>query len=203
HLLHEASIWKKLNHPNILPLLGSPSIDGLPHLMSPFMANGAADDFVKKYPNVNRVRLVSIFCLVDVAQGLEYMHALDPPIIHGDLKANNILVSADKSACLSDFGLSRTHMETSPGAALAATDGPSDTPISMAYRANFRWGAPEILLHENSRRTPASDIFSLGRLKVEVGSTRPLVHSKSETVRLTAMNIASHGRCAISGPHRP
>ncbi|KDQ09604.1 hypothetical protein BOTBODRAFT_90367, partial [Botryobasidium botryosum FD-172 SS1] len=114
--------------------------------------------------------------LVDIARGLEYMHALDPPIIHGDLKAvssthllqNNILVSADGSACLSDFGLSRTHMETSPDAALATTDGPSDTPIIMAYRANFRWGAPEILLDENSHRTPASDIFSLGRLKVEL-----------------------------------
>ncbi|KDQ09602.1 hypothetical protein BOTBODRAFT_521874 [Botryobasidium botryosum FD-172 SS1] len=163
HLLHEATIWKKLNHPNIVPLLGSPSIDGLPHLMSPLMENGAADDFVKKNPNVNRVRL-----LEEIAQGLEYMHTLDPPIIHGDLKANNILVSADGSACLSDFGLSRTHMETSSDATLATTDGPSDTPITMAYHANFRWGAPEVLLNEGSHRTPASDIFSLGRLKVEL-----------------------------------
>ncbi|KDQ09599.1 hypothetical protein BOTBODRAFT_116964, partial [Botryobasidium botryosum FD-172 SS1] len=163
-ILHEASIWRKLHHPNIIPLLGLPSIDGLPHLMSPLMKNGAADDFVKKNPNVNRVRL-----LVEIAQGLEYMHTLDPPIIHGDLKANNILVSEDGSACLSDFGLSRMHAETSSDATPATPDEPSATPITMAYHANFRWGPPEVLL-EDLRRTPASDIFSLGRLKVEVGS---------------------------------
>ncbi|KDQ08691.1 hypothetical protein BOTBODRAFT_118270, partial [Botryobasidium botryosum FD-172 SS1] len=126
-LLHEAGIWRKLDHPNIIPFLGLPSIDGLPHLMSPLMQNGGADDFVKKNPNANRLRLVSmlhpfIFCtttppyikfvaqtkpqLVQVAQGLNYPHTRDPPVIHGDLKANNILVSEDGSACISDFGLS-------------------------------------------------------------------------------------------------
>ncbi|KDQ09617.1 hypothetical protein BOTBODRAFT_90188, partial [Botryobasidium botryosum FD-172 SS1] len=50
YFIHEASIWKKLDHPNIIPFLGSPSIGGLPHLMSPLMENGAADDFVKKNP---------------------------------------------------------------------------------------------------------------------------------------------------------
>ncbi|KDQ08547.1 hypothetical protein BOTBODRAFT_97087, partial [Botryobasidium botryosum FD-172 SS1] len=85
HLLYEASIWRRLNHPNIVPFLGLPSIDGLPHLMSPFMKNSTADDFVKKNPDVNRVQL-----LVQITQGLEHMHMQDPPIIHGDLKAVSV-----------------------------------------------------------------------------------------------------------------
>ncbi|KDQ08696.1 hypothetical protein BOTBODRAFT_118206, partial [Botryobasidium botryosum FD-172 SS1] len=163
-LLHEAFIWKQLHHPNITPFLGLPSIDGLPHLMSPFMQNGTADDFVKLNPKVNRVQL-----LVQITQGLEYMHTRDPPIIHGDLKANNILVSEDGSACLSDFGLSRTYVKTnSLDTTLATSCQPTSAPgITMAYHANFRWGSPEVLL-EGMHRTPASDIYSLGRLKVEV-----------------------------------
>ncbi|KDQ08682.1 hypothetical protein BOTBODRAFT_118233, partial [Botryobasidium botryosum FD-172 SS1] len=161
-LQHEASIWAKLNHQNIIPFIGMPSIDGVPHLMSPLMQNGAADDYVKKNPNVNRVQL-----LVQIAQGLEHMHTRNPPIIHGDLKANNILISEDGSACVSDFGLSRLYKETNVEATLAASDAPTLAPITMAYHANFRWGAPEVLL-EDMHRTPASDIFSLGRLNVEL-----------------------------------
>ncbi|KDQ08686.1 hypothetical protein BOTBODRAFT_118239 [Botryobasidium botryosum FD-172 SS1] len=157
------SIWRQLNHPNIIPFLGLPSIDGLPHLMSPLMQNGAADDFVKDSPNVNRVRL-----LVQVAQGLEYMHARNPPIIHGDLKANNILISEDGSAYLSDFGLSRAHVD--PTNSIDGSSAPA--PITMGYHSNFRWGAPEVIL-DDMCRTPASDIFSFGRLSVQVGSTPP------------------------------
>ncbi|KDQ17883.1 hypothetical protein BOTBODRAFT_104404, partial [Botryobasidium botryosum FD-172 SS1] len=139
---------------------------GLPHLMSPLMQNGTAGDFVRKNPNINRLQLVSaLYLSISIAQGLEYMHTQDPPIIHGDLKANNILVSEDGSACLSDFGLSRTSMEFGLEAALATSD--ERASITMAYHANFRWGAPEVLLDDRCR-TPASDIFSLGRLKVEL-----------------------------------
>ncbi|KDQ06581.1 hypothetical protein BOTBODRAFT_246069 [Botryobasidium botryosum FD-172 SS1] len=130
--------------------------------MSPLMHNGTVDDFVKKTPNVNRVHL-----LVQIAQGLEYMHTQNPPIIHGDLKANNILVSEDGSACLSDFGLSRVHVGHSSEVTLATDTQQTLAPITMAYHANFRWGAPEVLL-DAMCRTPASDIYSLGRLMVEL-----------------------------------
>ncbi|KDQ06579.1 hypothetical protein BOTBODRAFT_39488 [Botryobasidium botryosum FD-172 SS1] len=130
--------------------------------MSPFMQNGAADDFVKKNPNVNRVRL-----LVQVARGLEYMHTRKPLVIHGDLKADNILISDDGSACLSDFGLSRVHVEAGAAATPNTSRTFALTPITMAYHANFRWGAPEVLLG-GRQRTPSSDIYSLGRLMAEL-----------------------------------
>ncbi|KDQ08683.1 hypothetical protein BOTBODRAFT_179613 [Botryobasidium botryosum FD-172 SS1] len=129
--------------------------------MSPFMQNGTADDFVKKNPNVNRVRM-----LVQIPQGLEYMHTQNSPIIHGDLKANNILVSEDGSACLSDFGLSRIHVKANAAAIPETGDTFAPAPITVAYLANFRWGASEVLL-DGARRTLASDIYSFGRPKVE------------------------------------
>ncbi|KDQ08546.1 hypothetical protein BOTBODRAFT_564093 [Botryobasidium botryosum FD-172 SS1] len=64
---------------------------------------------------------------------------------------------------------SRAHMETHSTIAPATSSSSTLAPalITRTYDANFRWGAPEVLLGEMCR-TPASDIFSLGRLMVEL-----------------------------------
>src|SRR6056300_1475373 len=41
----------------------------------------------------------------DVAQGLRFLHASKPPILHGDLKAKNILIDSRFRAKVADFGL--------------------------------------------------------------------------------------------------
>ncbi|CAN1265120.1 Receptor-like serine/threonine-protein kinase At4g25390 [Linum perenne] len=42
---------------------------------------------------------------VAVARGLEYLHCLDPPVIHGDVKPSNVLLDQFFSAKIADFGL--------------------------------------------------------------------------------------------------
>lgn len=39
-----------------------------------------------------------------VAHALTYLHSLDPPVLHRDLKSRNILLSADLEAKLTGFG---------------------------------------------------------------------------------------------------
>ena len=67
--------------------------------------NGNASEYLKKNPTADRKMLVinlaiaqmldSSTCLLkihDIARGLNYLHTLDPPIVHGDLKGvNNFL----------------------------------------------------------------------------------------------------------------
>ncbi|CAN0902641.1 Receptor-like serine/threonine-protein kinase At4g25390 [Linum grandiflorum] len=43
--------------------------------------------------------------VVDVARALEYLHCLDPPVIHGDVKPSNVLLDQFFSAKIADFGL--------------------------------------------------------------------------------------------------
>ena len=45
--------------------------------------------------------------LLDVAKGLNYLHCKRPPIIHRDLTANNILLTSNFIAKISDLGVSR------------------------------------------------------------------------------------------------
>ena len=47
--------------------------------------------------------------VLDIAKGLEYLHSLDPPVIHGD---SNILLDQDFKAKIGDFGLARVKSES-------------------------------------------------------------------------------------------
>ncbi|KAJ7359278.1 kinase-like domain-containing protein, partial [Mycena albidolilacea] len=82
-LAREVLIWKGLSHPNILPLLGIDLVSRKPSccLVSPWMENGSVMAFLKTYPDFDKRSLVR-----DVASGLEYLHNLDPPVVHGDIK---------------------------------------------------------------------------------------------------------------------
>ena len=86
-------MWKRLTHPNIVPLLGI-TLNPL-QLISAWMPGGELREYVTHHPSTDRLRLVSIplFCIelrlrpskvFDVANGLNYLHSCN--IIHGDLK---------------------------------------------------------------------------------------------------------------------
>jgi len=89
--------------------------------------------------------------LRDITQGVRFLHAADPQVVHGDLKAANILVDAKFRAKVSDFGLSQKK-----------NIGGTGTPF---------WMAPELLRKESSNTT-ASDVYSFGILLYEVYSRR-------------------------------
>lgn len=56
-------IWRQFSHQNILPFYGVCISEFEPRLalVSPWMENGDIITYVKKYPNVNRIGLVSHF----------------------------------------------------------------------------------------------------------------------------------------------
>ncbi|KAJ7840712.1 kinase-like domain-containing protein [Mycena olivaceomarginata] len=102
----EAYIWRNLQHPNILPFLGVYDIGApFPVLLSPFLTFGHLGIYLRKHPSALRPQLMH-----DVASGLEYLHSKE--VVHGDLKASNILVDGHGVACLSDFGISRIFART-------------------------------------------------------------------------------------------
>ena len=58
----EVVVWKRLQHQNIVPCLGVPTGRWLPfEIVCSWMENGKITDYVGKYPDVDRINLVSVF----------------------------------------------------------------------------------------------------------------------------------------------
>ena len=59
-LCREVLIWKRLSHPNVLPLLGVSVSKSPQHfrIISEWMPNGNVMEYIKSNPEANRLRLV-------------------------------------------------------------------------------------------------------------------------------------------------
>ncbi|KAJ7855370.1 kinase-like domain-containing protein [Mycena leptocephala] len=103
----EALIWRQLAHPNVLPFFGVYYLEARLCLVSPWMENGN----IKKFLEINKPATGVRLSMVSISIGLQYLHKEN--IIHGDLKAVNILVTPLGRACIADFGASAiTHTMT-------------------------------------------------------------------------------------------
>ena len=61
-LFQETVVWKRLSHPNVLPVLGvSPKLFPL-CVITEWMIDGNILDFASTYPKANRLRLVRHLC---------------------------------------------------------------------------------------------------------------------------------------------
>ena len=113
-----------------------------PQLVMELMANGSLYSIIHNDVLPLDIELVAGI-LSDAAKGLRYLHEAKPPVIHGDLKAMNILVDDRLTGKLADFGLSFLH-------AVADMEGRS-----------LPWIAPE-LLQSSDPPTPMADVYALG-----------------------------------------
>ncbi|TFK31105.1 kinase-like domain-containing protein [Crucibulum laeve] len=130
---------------------------GRPAMVMRWYENGNASEYLlRKNPFADRVSLVSentMRWILDVARGLEYLHTLSPPIVHGDLKGNNVIITDEGRAALCDFGLSKV---------IEDMGRPSGYTLTQPDVGPLRWQAPEFLEHEDTPLLPSSDIWSFG-----------------------------------------
>ena len=104
--ISECKLMSSLRHPNIVQFLGICFLPGssLPILLMEYMNTNLAS--VLEAPQVLPLPAkISILC--DVSQGLAYLHRHNPPVIHRDLTATNVLLNSALSAKIADFGNSR------------------------------------------------------------------------------------------------
>ncbi|KAF5348573.1 hypothetical protein D9756_009654 [Leucocoprinus leucothites] len=144
----EAHLWALLRHHNLVPLHGLHCEQGIPGLVMPYYANGDLVNYLQCHPQADKLSLIR-----GIAAGLEYMHGFKPnPVIHGDIKASNIMVTDAGEACLADFGLAK--ILCTPGYTTPNVCGSS------------RWMSPEIL-RGDELPTTSSDIWSLAMTILE------------------------------------
>ncbi|EIN05495.1 hypothetical protein PUNSTDRAFT_145914 [Punctularia strigosozonata HHB-11173 SS5] len=153
--LEEAALWSRLLHPDIVPFYGIAFEGDFIYSVSQWMDNGPCLEYIKRTPDANRLGL-----LEDVTSGMEFLHV--QKVVHGDLRAANVLINREGKAKLCDFGLSKVLQELSRGAR------------SSLGLTNYRWLAPELMYSEIPVfPSNATDVFSFAMLCLELITEEP------------------------------
>ncbi|XP_046375211.2 uncharacterized protein LOC124148256 isoform X1 [Haliotis rufescens] len=97
-------LWE-LKHTSIVRLLGLIMEENNYSLILEYMHFGSLTAFRSDFVDIDWSLLVSV--IRDVIHGMEYLHGPDPPILHLDLKSDNILINRRIRAKITDFGLSQ------------------------------------------------------------------------------------------------
>ncbi|KAL8505033.1 hypothetical protein ACS0TY_016294 [Phlomoides rotata] len=153
--LREVAIMKRFRHPNIVLLMGA--VVEAPNLsiVTEYLSRGSLYKLLHKQGAkevLNERRRLNM--AYDVAKGMNYLHTLNPPIVHRDLKSPNLLVDKKYTVKVCDFGLSRLKENTFLSSKSAA-----GTP---------EWMAPEVLRDELSNEK--SDVYSFGVILWELAT---------------------------------
>ncbi|RZC44014.1 hypothetical protein C5167_036963 [Papaver somniferum] len=151
---NEVVLLAKLQHKNLVRLLGF-CLDGDEKLLVyEFMQNGSLDQFLFdpiKSTYLNWERRYKI--IRGIGKGLLYLHEDSPlKIIHRDLKASNVLLGEDMVPKISDFGMARMVNQNQAS--------------TKRICGTFGYMAPEYAMH--GKFSAKSDVFSFGVLILEI-----------------------------------
>lgn len=162
----EVDLICKIQHPNLMPLLGY-SCDGPQHLLvHGLMQNGSLHDQLHGPSHGSMLNWqLRLKIALEAARGLEHLHEHSKvPIIHGNFKASNILLGSQFNAKVSDFGFKLAAPESS-----LLYENRKQVPGACGYMA------PEYLM--DGTLTEKSDVYGFGVVLLELLTGRPPVDS--------------------------
>lgn len=105
-LLQDIVNVRRYESEHLLPSLGIYQYHGLVGIVTEWMNNGSLHSLIHEhqlYPELPFPLLIRI--LLDVAEGLHYLHSLEPAFCHCSLKPSNVLLDMQYRAKISDYGL--------------------------------------------------------------------------------------------------
>ncbi|KAG9031333.1 hypothetical protein FRB95_002831 [Tulasnella sp. JGI-2019a] len=172
----EAIIWHSFCHRNVLEFLGMAKLTDETYLVSPWMELGDLYSFVTsrleffqwdqgKQDGTDQIaalcrRFKEQDAITGIASGLAYLHANN--VIHGDMKASNVLLDGELNPKICDFGLTKV-MHTEYALTSAGLKG----------FGTIRWMSPELLTEESSAvKTTAGDVYAFGMTIFEILSAQ-------------------------------
>ncbi|KAK7305288.1 hypothetical protein VNO77_43191 [Canavalia gladiata] len=178
-----------IRHKNIIRLLGWGSNKNLKLLFYDYLQNGSLSSLLHGSGKGKAEWETRFDVILGVAHALAYLHHdCVPAIIHGDVKAMNVLLGPGYQPYLADFGLARIAPEIG--------ESTNSKPVHRHYLAgSYGYMAPE---HASIQPiTEKSDVYSFGMVLLEVLTGRhpldPTLPGGAHLVQWVKNHLASKG----------
>ncbi|MEO8881648.1 MAG: protein kinase [Gemmatimonadaceae bacterium] len=176
--LQEIALTASLQHPHILPLFDSGSIDGQLFYVMPYVDGETLRERIARGPIPMDE---SLDILRDVARALAYAHAQG--VVHRDIKPDNVLLSSG-TAVVSDFGIAK---------ALSASRDPDEQSGFTLTRAGTSLGTPAYMSPEQAIGDVVdarTDIYAWGVIAYELLAGAHPFASHTTAQRLIAAQLS-------------
>lgn len=165
----EFDVARRFNHPRLVTCQALGQVKDTYYIAMDYLPGGSLRTRLDQgRPTVAEAVRYSL----QIAQGLEHAHAMG--VVHRDLKPDNVMLDADGSLALADFGLAR------------ATDSKTIT-VTGSVMGTPAYIAPELLC--GNKATGASDVYALGIMLFEMLSGR-LPFNYSDTMKLLSAHLS-------------
>ena len=172
-----------MQHPNIVQIHHIGEADGLPFFELEFLDGGSLDRRLNGMPWPAR-RAAEL--IEAVARGVAEAHRQG--IIHRDLKPANILLAADGTPKITDFGLAKSLASDS---GLTRTDSIMGSPSYMA---------PEQAEGKTKQVGPLADVYALGAILYELLTGGPPFRGTTALETLEQVKNDRAGAAVAAGP---
>jgi serine/threonine protein kinase len=156
-IINEIQIMKDSHHHAIVNYIDSYIVEGTLWVVMELINGGSLAELIEVCKTMCETQIATV-CKA-VLEGLEYLHTRPNPIIHRDIKSDNILLGLDGSIKITDFGY---------GAQLGGGAG-QDKRASVV--GTTYWMAPEVV--KGKDYTCKVDVWSLGIMALEMIEGEP------------------------------
>lgn len=183
-VVREARLLARVRHPNVVTVFGAQRRNEAVALAMELIKGRTLEDLVRDHGpfSARETTLIGL----DLCRALAAVH--EAGLIHGDIKAHNVMREEGGRIVLMDFGTGKD-LQTPP----APTGDFAGTPLYLA---------PEVF--EGRPRTPASDIYSLGILLFYLSTgTYPVSGDTRTEINRRHLHPASRRRLRDVRPDLP
>ncbi|MDI9497910.1 MAG: Stk1 family PASTA domain-containing Ser/Thr kinase [Bacillota bacterium] len=146
----EAKAASSLSHPNIVRVLGVGEERRIRYMVQEYVEGTTLKELIDQYSRLDW--RVAVPIALQVALALEHAHAAG--IVHRDIKPHNIMITPDRQALVTDFGIAR-----------------ASSANTITFASGTAMGSVHYFSPEQARGGmvgPSADIYSLGILIYEM-----------------------------------
>lgn len=178
----EVALLTRVHHRYIVKFLGYCEDKGERMLVFEFMANNSLHSRLHRELATPLSWKERLRIAYQVAYALEYLHnGSNPPVLHRDVKAANVLLSDTMVAKLADMGISKV------GRPDVEFEGPCSTSTMTVLKGSRGYLDPHYL--QTSRISHKSDVYSFGVLLLEIVTGRKVLTADGELLTAWAKRI--------------